>query len=393
MEQKKDRKLKIIHFIHGLNMGGAETLVKDYCLGLDRSRFDVTLLCTYRYGTPYEQVLHDAGVRVVYAQDASVWTERAENAKGFKRKLLKGLWHADLYRIIRRFLRTEQPDVIHAHLNVCTYLKFAKPQRPVKLLYTVHNEPSRVWDPKVRFKRLDEKACRWLIRHFGMKLIVLHEQMREEISQMYGIPGSGCQVIRNGIDFSRYDSPVDTAAKKRELDVPENAFVVGHVGRLSIAKNHEFLLRVFQEMAVLRPDAHLVMIGNGEREPLIRQKIEESGISERIHLISNRTDVPQLYRIMNIFLFPSTFEGMPVTLIEAQKAGTRCLVSDRVTQEAKLSNLVRYESLSFTPRQWAEDALSFASETITPEYHGMEDWDIHNVLAKLAELYVSGETD
>lgn len=387
------KKLKIIHFIHGLNMGGAETLVKDYCLGLDRSRFDVTLLCTYRYGTPYERVLQEAGVRVVYAQDASGWTDRAENAKGLKRKLLKGLWHADLYRIIRKFMRSEHPDVIHAHLNVCTYLKFAKPRRPVKLFYTVHNEPSRVWDPKVRFKRADRCACQWLIRHYGMKLIVLHEQMRKEISRMYGIAEADCPVVRNGIDFRPYDAPSDAAAKRRELGIPEDAFVAGHVGRLSIAKNHEFLIRIFQEIATLRPDAHLVMVGDGEREPLIQCQIEESGIAERIHLISNRTDVPQLYRIMNVFLFPSTFEGMPVTLIEAQKAGVRCLVSDRVTREAKLSNLVRYESLSLPPKQWAEDALSFASETLVPEYHGMEDWDMQNVLRQLGELYAPGEID
>lgn len=166
------------------------------------------------------------------------------------------------------------------------------------------------------------------------------------------------QLLHNGVDLGIYR--YDTRGRERiraEFGLKEQ-MVVGHVGRFHRQKNHDFLLEVFAALRQRRSDAVLLLVGTGALEASIREKAEAMGIADGVIFAGQRFDIPQLLSAMDVFVFPSFYEGMPNTVIEAQATGLPCVIADTITPEADLTGLVRYLPLTDTAEQWAEAALT-----------------------------------
>ena len=122
-----------------------------------------------------------------------------------------------------------------------------------------------------------------------------------------------------------------------ELGIPQDAFVVGHVGRFTYAKNQAFLLEIFAELLKQKSNARLLMVGEGELERELRQKVQSLKTENQVVFTGVRTDVDKLYSAMDVFCLPSFYEGLPVVLVEAQANGLPCVVSEQVTSELLLA--------------------------------------------------------
>ena len=364
-------KQKVLHFIHGLTFGGAETLVKEFALGLDKSKFDVTILCSIKHGTAYEKLLEDAGLRIIYIHDYTVRSPKNAFEKFFI-CLLRFL-------CVRNIIRKENPDIIHIHLCLNSYIKFARPKKPVKLFYHVHAEPSFAWRNNLQ----DKKDAKWLVKHYGMRFITLHERMKKEIDAMFGVNDS--VVLNNGIDFSRFENLVEKKVKRTELGIPKDVFILGHIGRFEPEKNHKFIVQIFDSVAKRKENSFLMLIGSGSLMGEIRSELESRGFAEKYLILSDRTDIPDLLNCMDMFILPSLCEGLGIVLIEAQKAGTCCLASDVVPKETAVSNLIAYKSLSENADLWADEILNWNYRK--PKYSGIENWDMKNVIKRLEEIY------
>lgn len=360
---------KVIEFIPSLPMGGAETLVKDYVLNLDKSKFLPIVLCEKKTGAPYEQLIKDAEIRVVFLND---FTKRKP-----KNRLEKFLMQKKTCLLLKKFLKKEKPDVLHVHLKLLQYVKFAKPS--CKIFYTVHNEPDKIFANKK-----EENAAKWLLRKRDFIFITLHERMKNQIDKLFGINSS--LILNNGINFERFNVSVDKTKFKNQLEIPENSFVVGHIGRFVEQKNHFFLVDIFNEIHRLKANAFLLMIGDGELKSQVSEKLNSLGLKNNYLILSNRTDIPELMKIMDVFVFPSKFEGLGIVLIEAQKSRLKCIASEEVPPAAKVSNLVKFKSLSDSAKSWADEALNFTVQK--PEYYGIENWDMKNVIKKLEGFYM-----
>lgn len=177
--------------------------------------------------------------------------------------------------------------------------------------------------------------------------------------------GKGCiekgraYLLRNGVDTSVYLYSDETrAAVRKELGV-ENEFVVAHVGRFSKQKNHSFLLDVFSEIVKINPGSVLLLVGTGELEEEIKHKANRLKITDKIRFLGVRNDVPQLLSAADVFVFPSFYEGMPNTVIEAQALSLHCVISDTITPDADITGLVEYLPPG-DAKQWAITALKYA---------------------------------
>lgn len=372
-------KKKVVQLFHGFNMGGAETLVKEYCLKLDKEKYDVAALCFFRYHTPFEKILEDAGVRLVYINDyEEACTRDGKNPLRRISMLLRR------YRFIIKYLKTEKPDILHTHLAVNNYVYLAHPKKDTKIFHTVHNEPTVLWNPSMA-RRIDKFFVKKLLKKYRMRFITLHDDMRREVNEMFGVRDS--VVLNNGIDFSRFEQALPKEDVRRKIKIPSDAFVVGHIGRFDEQKNHKFLVEVFAKVYEKNEKAFLLLIGNGKIRSEIERQIEEAGLKDRSMILDYRTDIPDLLNAMDRFVFPSFFEGLGIVLIEAQKAGVLSVASDAVPKAAVVSNLVKQLSLELTAEQWAEEILVKWAEEV--QYHGMEEWDIRCVVHKLEELYDS----
>ena len=180
-------------------------------------------------------------------------------------------------------------------------------------------------------------------------------------------------------------------AVRDELGIGQSQLVVGHIGRYTKEKNHEFILKIFSELKKMDSNARLLMIGDGPLHTQIRQTAEQLGLSSDVIFTGVRSDVERLVQAMDVFVLPSLYEGLPVTMVEAQAAGLPCIISDKVPPECILTEgLVDVMPLSASPGAWAEKILAKRAIPRTDRRaeiaaHG---FDITTEAVKLQEFYL-----
>lgn len=196
-------------------------------------------------------------------------------------------------------------------------------------------------------------------------------------------------LLTNAIDLSRFaHRPSVRDAMRDRLGITAR-FVVGHTGRFVTQKNHRFLLDVFAEIHKRRGDAVLLLAGDGPLRESIRRRAEQLGLAERVLFLGMRDDVDDLLQAMDVFVFPSLYEGLGIAAVEAQAAALPTIVSERVPAETRLTPLVRVCSLAATPAVWAEAALaSSALPRASQSQHLAQcGYDIVSAAADLEQWY------
>ncbi len=165
-------------------------------------------------------------------------------------------------------------------------------------------------------------------------------------------------ILHNGVNLPDFMySHEDRNEARKELNI-ENKFVVGHIGRFFEQKNHSFIIDTFAEIHKKNKNSTLLLIGVGVLMDRIKEKVEDLGLTDSVIFSGERKDIGKLLSAMDVFLFPSFFEGMPNTVIEAQANGLSCIISDSITPEANITGLVEYVSLSKNAEYWADKVLN-----------------------------------
>ena len=363
-----------MHFIHGFNTGGAETLVKNYMTHIDHSVFDVTVLCIEHFpDSPYEDYLKRQGIKVIYLCD---------NIKHFDSRRLdhRILNHIEIYLQARKLIREISPDIIHFHLALQNYIRFAKPKKNTIMFYTQHFDFSRMIEDRIQMRHL-----KWVISHYPTEIIALHSQMKKEMSHL--ISPQYIEVLNNGVDIDQYQNLPSKREKRKALHIDENALLIVHVGRFDKIKNHDFLLDVFNDIKKKRPSASLLLIGSGTEEKAILDKVKRLHLEDDVHILSNRDDVNECLQMADGAIFPSFSEGMPISLVEMQAAGLPIVASDVISEEIKVSNLITFLPLG-NAAQWADTLIDHIERREEVIYDHLEDWDIKESVRKLERLYL-----
>lgn len=175
-------------------------------------------------------------------------------------------------------------------------------------------------------------------------------------------------IMNNAIQAEKFTYCEDDRYALRQKLGINTKYVLGHVGRFAVPKNHSFLLEIFAEVLKNNNDCTLVLIGNGELENQIKQKAKNMGLNENVVFVDFQEDIYRYYSLFDLFVMPSLFEGLPITLVEAQANGLSSLVSDAITRESDLTGLVEFYSLENGSDKWAErinEKLEFVSRIDT----------------------------
>jgi len=364
----------IVELIGRIQDGGAETIIKDYALLLDKNKYKVVVICDFaRKDSSIYKTLKDNNIEIIELYGNYPYLGRAIS-RLFGRKPVSNIFK----RIIKRI----SPDLIHVHLECLELLYHAKEcLKNIKLIYTCHNLPETLIG---KLAPKESEAAHYLVENNGLKFIALHEDMAKEIDEMFNV--NDTKVIRNGIDFNKYKNVVETKEEiRKKLNISPDSFVVGSVGRLTYQKYPEFIVDVFNEVVKRRSDSVLLMVGNGKLENDIKERIHNYGLDDKFILLSNRGDMPQLYKAMDVFLFPSRYEGLGIVLIEAQITGIHCVVSDRIPKEAFQSNLITVLSLEDPLDKWADSCIEKQSNI---QYYGdIDEYDMNKEIKELEEVY------
>lgn len=367
---------KIMHIIPGLAMGGAESLVRDYVLHLDKSKFTpVVVVSGYKMNTPNEEMIENSGVKIVYAGEL---LERGDISL-IKKVLRKIRLQINLIKIIEY----EKPDVIHIHLNLLKYLLIVPPKiKDIPVFYTCHNPPETLF-----WEKSEEYAAFSMLKNKRLRIISLQKELTNDINKFFGIEDT--ITLENCIDLSKYRYSLDRLEQKREeLGFNEDDFIIGHTGRFVKQKNHAFLINVFNEILALNSKAKLLLIGDGVLKNHIVQQIKQLGIEKKVTILSNRSDVNELLQIMDRFVFPSIFEGFGIAVLEAQAAEIPCIVSEAISDEVCVSEQFYKLSLEQSASDWAKTVLYLDKKDNETEVKDINIYSLANVIKKLEELYL-----
>ena len=332
--------IRVLHVVTYMGRGGLETMLMNYYRSIDRTKVQFDFLTHREFEADYDAEILSMGGRIY----------RLPNLNPFSKTYLSAL---------DRFFG-EHPEyrIVHSHLDCMSAipLKYAKKHGvPVRIAHAHNSNQAR--DAKYLLKLLYKGR----IAPNATRLFACSEEAGR---WMFG--GKDFCVLNNAINARKYTFDADIRREvRRELDLPEDALVVGHVGRFDPQKNHSFLIRIFEKMP---GDARLLLVGDGALRAAAEQLAEDLGIRDRIMFVGVRSDVDRLLQAMDVFLFPSLFEGLPVSIIEAQAAGLPCLISDKVPIECKKTELVTQLPLDEDPEAWAEAVLD-AAQTPRTDTH------------------------
>lgn len=358
---------RILQVVTDMNLGGIETLLMSYYRKMDRSRIQFDFLMHRSAPSHFDQEILAMGGRIYRLPPIHPRTFAA-----YRREL-------------KQFFDTHHYRVVHAHNNA--YSMFVLREA------TGHGCEIRIASSHCSFPRL-----RWIHR-------ITYDYCRSKInrycSHRLACSASAGQWLFSGADFDILPNAIASERFRFSQSVREqyraelglgDAFTVIHVGRLNIAKNHEFLLKAFRALLDREPGAKLVLVGEGE----LRGRIEEWAAqlpAGSVLLPGSRNDIPCLLQAGDVFAFPSIFEGLPVTMIEAQAAGLPCIMSDRVTSECIVTDLVKVLPVD-DPAVWADAILEARNTPRTDRLADIQQsgYDITAAAEKLTRFYLNGET-
>lgn len=381
IKENTESKTTIIEFIGGMREGGAESLVTDYARLIDTKRFRVVVVSVNPLDerSPYVKILNSENRDVVSVYD---------HFPVCKTYIGQKIWNKAFHRryVAKRLLnyvKKYKADVVHVHLEILNYLlPILDDLKNIKIFYTCHSSPERYFNDTSRRREL-ETAIK-LFKECNFRIIALHQKMKQEIDQLFKV--NTTVVIHNGVDFRRFLGVTETKEEIRKtIDIPARSFVVGHVGRFAEAKNHPFIVKVFKEVSARREDAFLLLVGTGPMLEKINSSLLSEGLDGKYKILNFRSDIPRIMKAMDVFLFPSFFEGLPVTLVEAQVSGLRCVVSDRINTESFFLPTLITLTLDEPASVWADAVVD---DTLKGEYNkDISVFDMNKEIKRLERLY------
>ena len=334
--------VRVIHYGLSARMGGIETYLFKLASHIDRSKIDFTFIWEGSEFPCFYQELSEMGFEFVHI------TSRRENFV-HNQKDLNAIFANGKY------------DVFHCHLNTLSYITPIKIALKNNCKVVVHSRNG--YADQTRFYTL------WLHKlHFNwLKKQTIKRVAVSDVAAEWLFGDMPCEVINNGINIERFRwNKNKRDAVRAELEIQEK-HVYGHVGSFSLQKNHDYLLEVFAEIEKEDDDAVLLLVGDGIRREHIENKIAGLGLTTKVYLMGNKKDVEKYMWAMDVFLFPSNFEGFPNVLLEAQTTGLPCVVADTITKEVRVLDSTYYLALSEDKTHWKELAIKILGMNVKRE--------------------------
>ncbi len=358
--------IRILQVVTHMERGGLESMLMNYYRHIDREKVQFDFL--------------------VHRQERSAFDDEIESLGGKIYRLPRLVpWSKSYLNTLDRFFAEHQEyKIVHVHQDCMSSVILKAAMK--------HNIPVRIAHSHSanQDKNLKYPIKLWYKRSIPKYATTLFACGKDAGDWMFG--GAPYKIVNNAIDAAAYTYNTETRLRIRTELGLNDKFVVGHVGRFNQPKNHPFLLEIFAALVKKEPSAVLLLVGGGDDMPKIQAKAQLLGIAQQVRFLGVRSDVADLLQTMDVFVFPSLYEGLPVTMVEAQASGLPCLISDKVPPECILTNgLVNVMPLSASPDTWAEKILEMrnVSRTDRRAEIAAQGFDITAEAVKLQEFYIN----
>lgn len=328
------KQTRVLHVMYGVNCGGVEATVYNYYRKMNRSKFHFDVVSQKDRNQDvstdlFAQKFRDLGSNVYYIP--SKQDNFCSCMYGFA-----------------KILRKTSYDIVHIHMGQGSlpYVVCAKLLGITHIVVHTHI----AFDKTGWTVRPTTRIMRWLLKYFNVHKAACSQEAATE-----AWPNQNVFVLNNAVDGVAYLQDVQKRqAIRKELNI-EKDITLCAVARFTESKNHSFLIDIFEEFLTANANAKLVLIGNGELEQTIRQKVNMRNLEQKVLFLGARSDIPELLQAMDVFVLPSQFEGFGIVYIEAQLAGLPTFaIEGAVPNAVNVSDSLKLMPKHATPIQWAE---------------------------------------
>lgn len=362
--------IRILHMIGGLDAGGSQAFVMNLYRSIDRKRVQFDFILDH----PKEVFYRDEVERM----GGKVYTLPAFNGR-------------NVFEVIaawENFFNSHQEyKILHSHIRSYASIYFPIASRHgVKTIIHSHSVSNGTG-----LSALGKIILQYPLRYQADYLMACSDEAGEWLFGKKAIKTPKYKLIKNAIDTERYVFDKKKREEIRsELNIHPNEFVIGFIGRLSEPKNPLFAIEVFCEFKKLINSSKLLIVGDGVLKKNVIQSINSHGFGDSIIVTGARTDVEKCLSAIDAFIFPSLWEGLGISLIEAQASGVQCYCSDVIPKSAIVTNLVVALSLKMGATEWAKIIEANMGSSVR-ESHANEvarsGYDIHKVTSEIESFY------
>ncbi len=385
------KKIKVLVLITVMDRAGAETIMMNYLKNIDREKIQMDFMINRQGKADYESEIKKLGSKIYYISPI-----KPGSIIKYKKEF-------------RQFLQ-KHPEytIIHSNLEErsCFPLKIAKEMGIKTRIVHAHSVPKkqgikqlqRIWCKKklkgtyTHMFACSEGPAQWLYGK-NVRCITMEEAVKN-------VAKNSVIIMRNAVDTEKFIYKENIRKQQRKnLKVSDDTLVVGHIGRLVPEKNQLKLIEIFGNVNNQRPDSRLLLIGGGKSKreqkykKQVQKKIKEYGLESKVRWLGVRDDIDKLLHAIDVLVMPSTSEGFPVTLVEAQALGTREVVSDVIDYKVNVTEELQYQALDGDVEDWANKIISFSHTTLDREkMHQMvkdKGFDIKDNAKQLEAFYES----
>lgn len=355
--------------------GGQESFIINMYNNMDRDKIQIDILTPFYCDNEQFKTNIEENGGNVYIGKLSFEKDRKKNFR----------------KCVKEFLRNNKYDIVHIQSgSIYSLMSAAKIARNVGVKnIIVHSHCGGL--ANLKYKLI--KIC----SHHSMKKYPTDYWACSKLAAEWKFPKQiirekRYKILKNAIDTSKiyYSEEVRKKARQK-LEIENYNLVVGHIGRFSIQKNHEFLIDIFKEIYEKNKQAILLLVGVGELEGQIKDKVKKMKLDKNVKFLGIRKDINELLNAMDIFLLPSLFEGLPVVGVEAQATGLFVITSDQVTKELPIKNLSGYYSLNLAPKVWADEIIKISKRyerRNTTEEIRKNGYDVKEVAKTIQNYYI-----
>lgn len=356
--------VRILQVVTYMGRGGLETMLMNYYRQIDRCQVQFDFLTHRLERSDYDDEIEELG-GVIY---------RLPRLNPFSLAYRKAL--------SRFFDEHMEYQVIHVHQDCMSSVILKEAEKHGVAVRIAHSHDSS-----------QDKNLKYPVKLFYRRYISKYATNLMSCGEEAGrwmFRGAEFEILNNAIDAQAYSfNAAKRAVVRKKTGIDESKLLVGHVGRFYPQKNHTFLIDIFKAIRE-KTDAVLLLVGDGPLRSDIEAKVKELGLEKNVIFAGIRSDVSDLMQAMDVFLFPSNYEGLPVTMIEAQAAGLPCVISDKVSIECKKTELVQQIPLSASTDVWADAVVEAAKVERKNTYEEIKDsgYDVNDNARRLQNYYL-----
>ena len=365
--------IRVLQVFHGMDCGGAETMIMNLYRHIDRTIVQFDFLVHTTKKCFFDDEIKQLGGNIYYVPYYKV-----TNGRQYKTAL-------------NQFFESHpEIKIVHGHLGSCAhiYLQIAKKYGCFAIAHSHSTKPNGLSLKKILYRIFTYKTRRIADYFLGCSEEATNYRFGKKIAQ-----SDICFVLKNAIDSKKYIySDQNRTEIRSEFAIRKEDFVIGHIGRMDEGKNQTFLVDVFHNIYKKNRNSRLILVGSGYLKKELEEKVEQLGLKENVIFTGVRSDANKILSAMDVFVFPSLFEGLGIVAIEAQTAGLHVVCSDTIPKEVEVTSLVDFHSLNEPAETWANAVFKYSEPYVRSNMQQeiiKAGYDIRTTAKWLENFYVS----